>query len=469
MATTTKRKSQVSLDYFRDELLPSIDMTNGTDAKAAILEYLEKKMIEVVDEEGEPIDMNATLVIHGPKVEEETKQEGDEEDDEAESEEDMAKRVLSLLAKKLGEDGEKRTIDVKVKGLAAEKSPTFGWKSMGEQLNAIRKSAYKGHATDDRLKIKAPQGLNESSDADGGFLLAPEYSSRILEIMHEEENLLDRTDNFDINGPSVKIRAYDETSRATGSRRGGVRGYWLAEADTLTASKPKFRMIDMAPHKLGVLVYTTEELIDDGGTMLEQMVANGAAAEINFLTGDAIVNGDGAGKPLGILNAPCKVSVSKETGQAASTVVSENIVKMYARLHRSARSNAVWLINQDIEPQLHTLNLPVGTGGALVYMPPGGLSDKPYGTLYGRPVIATEFNATLGTEGDIILADLKQYLAVTRGAIKSAMSMHVQFLTDELAFRFTFRVDGQPWWNSALTPFKGSNTQSPFITLATRS
>ena len=38
----------------------------------------------------------------------------------------------------------------------------------------------------------------------------------------------------------------------------------------------------------------------------------------------------------------------------------------------------------------------------------------------------------------------------------------------ERAFRWMYRVNGRPKWKSALTPFKGSNTQSPYITLATR-
>ena len=40
--------------------------------------------------------------------------------------------------------------------------------------------------------------------------------------------------------------------------------------------------------------------------------------------------------------------------------------------------------------------------------------------------------------------------------------------TDETAFRFILRVDGQPLWNSAVTPANGTNTISPFISLATR-
>ena len=56
--------------------------------------------------------------------------------------------------------------------------------------------------------------------------------------------------------------------------------------------------------------------------------------------------------------------------------------------------------------------------------------------------------------------------AIEKGGIESASSIHVQFLTDETTFRFVYRFDGGPMWSSTLTPFKGSNTQSPFVVLA---
>ena len=128
----------------------------------------------------------------------------------------------------------------------------------------------------------------------------------------------------------------------------------------------------------------------------------------------------------------------------------------------------VWLVNQDVTPQLHQLNLPVGTGGALVYMPPGGLSQSPYGTLYGRPVLESEYCSTLGTVGDIILFSPSQYQMIDKGGVQSAMSIHVRFIYDEQVFRFVYRIDGKPLWHQPLTPYQGTNTQSPFVTLATR-
>ncbi len=75
----------------------------------------------------------------------------------------------------------------------------------------------------------------------------------------------------------------------------------------------------------------------------------------------------------------------------------------------------------------------------------------------------------IGGVGDIILGDLSQYLLIDKGGINTASSIHVRFLYDESVFRFIYRVDGQPIWNKPVTPFKGSNSLSPFVTLAARS
>jgi len=149
--------------------------------------------------------------------------------------------------------------------------------------------------------------------------------------------------------------------------------------------------------------------------------------------------------------------------------MSEDIINMWARGWAKSRPNMVWFINQDVEPNLQRMSLETATpiGGMMTYIPPGGLSQAPYGTLLGRPVIPIEQCQTLGTSGDIILADFSEYLVIEKGGIQSASSIHVRFAYDESCFRFVYRVDGQPTWNAALTPFKGTNTLSPFVRLST--
>jgi HK97 family phage major capsid protein len=168
------------------------------------------------------------------------------------------------------------------------------------------------------------------------------------------------------------------------------------------------------------------------------------------------------------LNSPALVTVAKDNGQAAATLSENNIQQMWSRMHPRSRMNAVWHINQDVEPQLYQLSRTIGTGGVPVYMQPGGLSASPFGVLYGRPVIPLEYSAAIGTVGDITFVDWSQYLLADKNGVQAAQSMHIQFLTDQQAFRLIYRVDGKPGWHTALTPFKGSATKSPYIALATR-
>lgn len=353
-------------------------------------------------------------------------------------------------------------------GDGGEQSIVKPFKTLGEQLVAVVKSEEKGMAPDPRLlAIHKATGLGEGIAADGGFLIQPDFAAELLRRTYEIGAIVSRCRRIPVTGNALKINAIAETARTTGNRWGGITGYWAAEAGTKTPTMPQLRQMNMELKKLVALCYATDELLQDAAA-LGALLQEGFAEEIAFLTEDAVVNGLGAGQPLGILASPCLVTVAKEAGQPAATILYQNIVKMWSRMWARSRANSVWFINQDIEPQLFQLALSVGTGGAPAYMPANGLSQSPYGTLMGRPVVPVEYCATLGTVGDIILADFSQYLLIDKGPIQAAQSIHVRFVYDETAFRFTYRVDGQPAWNAPLMPYKGSNTLSPFVVLATR-
>ena len=350
-----------------------------------------------------------------------------------------------------------------------------GYQPWGEfkSLGDFVRSGFDGHqgsAFHDRCKshFKAIQGMSETVGSDGGFTVMPEFNSKIFEHVYSND-LIAATDNYTVGGNNMTFLANAETSRANGSRHGGLRGYWTGEGQSITASKPAVREVQMKLQKLAVVVYLTDELISDGAQALEQFVTRKAADEFNFMIGDALFNGDGIGKPLGILNAPSLLAIAAEGGQSASTIVASNIIKMQNRFFAPHFGNANWYLNQDCMQQLMQMTLSTGTySGQLVYMPPTGLSSSPYGTLAGRPLKPIEFAGTLGSQGDITLADLGQVLSISKGGIAQAVSMHVEFLTDQLALRFTMRMNATPWENSPITPFKGTNTQSSFVCIAAR-
>jgi HK97 family phage major capsid protein len=319
-------------------------------------------------------------------------------------------------------------------------------------LQAVYKAAINPAEFDPRLK--AASGMSEGVDADGGYLVPKHTTEGIIERMYNTGDILSRISKDTVQSNNMAYHAVDETSRAS-NRNGGVLGYWVAEAGAMTATTPKLRNIDLKLNKVVALAYATDELISDVGA-LESWLVRTIPNELKFQSEDAIYNGNGVGKPLGFINSPCLVQATRAD---ASKVQVADVLGMYSRRWAGSK-NYVWFINQDVFPQILQLNNTYQN----MFMP-AGYAGAPTNTLLGMPIIETEYAQTLGTLGDIVLADMSQYQAIDKG-MESASSIHVQFLTGEMTYRFTYRIDGEPLWNSALTPKNGSNTQSPFVALA---
>jgi HK97 family phage major capsid protein len=326
------------------------------------------------------------------------------------------------------------------------------------------KAAYSGGGTDARL-MAAATGAGTQTDSNLGFAVPVEIAPGIEREMYTSGDILGRVDTRTVSGNTIVYNVLDETSRADSSRGGGVLGYWVDEGVAPTASNTKLARIEMKLRKVGAFGVMTDELLSDA-VALGGELESAFAAELIFQVENKIYRGNGASSPLGFLNAPCLVSVAKETNQTAATINTTNLSKMWARMPARSKKSAVWLINTECGPQLDELSQAIGTGGTaprfVNYDAAGALTIK------GRPVIEVEYAEAVGTVGDISLVDLSKYRLIRKGGVEQASSMHVYFSTGEQAFRAFYRVDGQPVPRAAITPFKGSSTLSPFVVLATR-
>jgi HK97 family phage major capsid protein len=323
---------------------------------------------------------------------------------------------------------------------------------------------------DNRLSfLNAASGHSANVPSDGGFLISATRSNEIMQKMYEGGTILADCKVYDIGdySDSLEVPYVDETSRANGSRWGGLRAYREGEVDAPTSTKTKLGLWECKVTDMKALCYVTDRLLNDAPA-LESLIMDQMPEEFTFKTEDELLNGTGGIQCKGVIGDPATVSIAKETGQAATTLLFENVINMWSRCFGRSRAGANWYHNQDIEPQLFAMAFNAGTGGVPVFMPPSGLSVNPYATLLGRPLKPVEQAQTLGTVGDIILGNFKEYAIVRKGGLKSAASIHVRFIYDEMTFKFNMRLNGKPKWKSTLTPFKGSNTLAPFVTLATR-
>lgn len=307
------------------------------------------------------------------------------------------------------------------------------------------------------------------SDPYGGFLVPTTFTPDLLKIDPEADPIGGKTRTIPMASPTVKIPARVDKNHTT-SVSGGLTVTRRPETVAGTASQMQFEQVVLEAHTLFGLSYATEELLRDSPISFAAILSAGFSDQFVYHLIKERLYGSGIGEFLGILTAldasglGPTVSVAKETGQAADTIVYENILKMRSRCWGYAK--AVWLANHDCMPQLMLLNQAVGTGGVPVWQP-SAREDHP-DMLLGRPLYFTEYAKTVGDQGDIICANWGEYLEGTYQPMQNEESVHVRFVNHERTFKFWMRNAGQPWWKTALTPAYSSQKLSPFVVLDAR-
>lgn len=300
--------------------------------------------------------------------------------------------------------------------------------------------------------------------ADGGFLIPEQMRSELLMIALQTAVVRPRATVIPMETLRVPIPMVDSTSNVS-SVFGGIVAYWTEEAAALVESSATFGRVVLDAKKLTEYAEVPNELIADASAFngfIEQMFPQALAWYEDL----AFTKGTGVGEPLGFLSAAntAMITQTAESGQGAGTLVWQNIVKMFARMLPSSLNKAVWIASPNTFPELATMALSVGTGGAPVWLNNG--VEGPPATILGRPVIFSEMASTLGTAGDIAFVDLSYYLIGDRQAMVGSSSPHYKFGNDKTAYRFIERVDGRPWLQSAITPQNNGDTLSPFVQLS---
>lgn len=314
-----------------------------------------------------------------------------------------------------------------------------------------------------RQKIR--NSYSSAVPADGGFLIPETLRSNLLQVALEQSVVRPRATVIPMDSLRVPFPVLDSTTNA-GSVFGGLIAYWTEEGASLTESQMRFGKVVLEAQKLTGFSAVPNELLADSIISLAALIEEKWPQAIAWFEDLAFISGTGVGEPLGFLNNPATVAVAKETNQPAATVVWENILNMYARMLPSSLSRAVWLYNPAAFKELGTMALSVGTGGSPVWIN-NGVSGPPL-TILGRPAMPCEKLAALGTQGDLVFADLSYYMVGDRQAMQAETSTEYLFGSDKTAFRIIQRVDGRSWIQSAITPANSGPTLSPFVELATR-
>lgn len=324
-----------------------------------------------------------------------------------------------------------------------------GFASLGEFMRGI--------LSGDQRLLNAT--MTEGVGVDGGFAIPSGWLADIMDSALEQEVVRPRAMVFPMQGPTLDIPVSDSFDHS--SNIGGFAGRWVGEASTSTAQNAKLIPMRMTASKLAIFADASNELVEDARNF-ERFLVSKLIQAVAWYLDSAFLTGNGVAKPLGVLNSPSLLTVSKESGQTAATIVANNLLKMFSRLHPACHRNAVWVANPTCLPMIASVfTLPINKGGS-DYVPVAGgpLFNEPEPgvfSLMGKPLLLTEKLPALGTVGDIILVDFSKYNVAFRRFATVEQSKEAKWYDDLLGWRCTLRVDGKAAWPSVVTPKYGSS------------
>jgi HK97 family phage major capsid protein len=350
-------------------------------------------------------------------------------------------------------------------GGSGDPDHTFGRFLLAVRQRDLKALEQMGSRFADWENVGAKAALAAQTGTSGGYTVPTEFLPRLLAISSEASVIEPRATIIPMASDTVEVPTLDVTTApAAGDTAffGGLKASWSKEAATITEVEPSFKGLTLTAHELTGYTLASNSLLADNAVGLEAVLTELFGRALGWYKDYAFLRGNGAGKPLGVLNAAALISVTRSGGSAFTLA---DAAGMLGRLTPGwGPANTVWAIHPTVLVKLYTMTGNTGTSANVVFI--DNARQRPTMMLFGIPVVVSEKLPALGTLGDVLLLDLRHYLIGDRRMVEIAYSEHFKFQNNQSAWRFVARVDGQPWVKSAITLADASSTLSPFVGLA---
>jgi HK97 family phage major capsid protein len=322
---------------------------------------------------------------------------------------------------------------------------------------------YSAKMADNQGNVIHKAAMAEASGSAGGYIVPPDFYQQLLAVIAERTFIRPRAWVQPMASATLQFPYLDVTTAQSAGVSpffGGVQMYWTEEAQTRTETEPQFKMMELKAHELSGYSVSSNVLLADAAFGLEKFLFILFGQAIAWFEEYAFLQGNGVGKPVGMLNAGAALSTTRQT---ANLIQFQDVAKMWGNLLPASWQNAIWVFSPTCVQQL--LQLKDGASRAIFISIDQGITKQPNWSLMGRPAIPTEKLPALGTSGDLMLVDPSLYVIGDRMQIEVAASEHVNFLKNQMTWRVVERVDGQPWLEKAITLQDSTTQVSPFVYL----
>lgn len=308
--------------------------------------------------------------------------------------------------------------------------------------------------------------LAEASGVTGGFLVPDEYQTTLQTVSNRLALVRPRATIIPVSVEHGSMPALDIFQTPTAgsgatAEAAGVTTTQTAEGAELTETEPVFKQIEWTIKKQGGYTISSMELIEDSPVSIEAVLTQLFGIAMAQKEDQLFLHGTGSNEPLGIFNSNALITHEAAAADIFAYVDASNMSSKFY----SVGAAPIWICHPELLPDIHQFEN--GTGGSVLVTDIQGQS--PTGIqIFSYPVLLSQHLARANSNQTVLLADLSTYMIFDRRGMTIAASEHDEFKKEQMVWRFSKRLDGQPWVTGT---FKLSNPgtafeQSPFVTLS---
>ena len=270
--------------------------------------------------------------------------------------------------------------------------------------------------------------LRIGSDTDGGYLVPDTFEKTLVDTLNDTLQFRKLAHTFRSASGSHKIPVV--TSHATAS--------WVDEGDDIPETTATFGQKTIGAHKLTALIKISDELLNDSAFDLEAYFRDEFVSRMAETEEDAFINGDGVGKPYGILHATEGADIGLTT-TSDTKITADEIINLFYSLRAPYRHKAVWLLN---DSTIAALRLLKDNNNQYIWQP--GLKEGEPDKLLGRPVYTSPFMPTIAAGAKpIAFGDIKNYWIGDREGITFRRLSELYAAKGQTGFLAIKRLDGR--------------------------
>ncbi len=280
------------------------------------------------------------------------------------------------------------------------------------------------------MRTKAPDrtlinSLVIGTDSEGGYLVPDEFERTLVDGL--QENNIFRTLAHVIQTTSGDRKIPVVASHGSAS--------WVDEEGAYQESDDAFSQVTIGAYKLGTMIKVSEELLNDSVFDIQSYLATEFARRIGNAEEEAFINGNGTGKPTGVLGT-AEVGV---TAAGATAITADEIIDLFHSLAVPYRGKAVWLLNDTTVQYLRKLK----DGNGQYLWQPGLVAGAP-DTILGRPVKVSRYMPAIAAGNKTIaFGDFNYYWIADRQGRSFRRLDELFAVNGQVGFRGSERVDGK--------------------------